>query len=132
MRAVCYAAILVALVFLALDGSARAAVSGLQLVATNLVSPVYALHAPGDRDRLFIVENGFPFEGDNADASIRILNLKTGVLEPTPLGSWAPDSWNIPASRMNPGKTTLTPTPRGARSPRSPWPKPRRPNFVAL
>lgn len=60
------------------------AVAGLQYVTGSLVSPVYVLHAPGDRDRLFIVENGFPFEGENADASIRIFNLKTGVLEPTP------------------------------------------------
>jgi glucose/arabinose dehydrogenase len=59
-------------------------VSGLQRVASGVSSPIFATFAPGDRDRLFIVENGFPGDGDNASASIRILNLNTGVLDPTP------------------------------------------------
>src|SRR6476620_8737781 len=77
----------VGLLFLAVFGAvetASAAVSGLHLVTGNLLSPIQVLSAPGDRDRLFIVENGFPFASDDADASIRIFNLKTGVLEPTP------------------------------------------------
>jgi glucose/arabinose dehydrogenase len=64
--------------------SARAALAGLTRVASGLTAPVYITHAPGDRERLFIVENGFPFDGDNASASIKILNLTTGALEPTP------------------------------------------------
>src|SRR6478735_2902275 len=84
MRAFGHAAIFAVLVFLAIVESTQAAVSGLQLVASGLVSPVFATYAPGDRDRLFIVENGFPFDGENATADIRILNLKTGAVEPTP------------------------------------------------
>ena len=75
---------LVALGALVTGETASAAVSGLQRVASGLAAPVYITHAPGDRDRLFIVENGAPGDADNANASIRILNLKTGVLEPTP------------------------------------------------
>jgi hypothetical protein len=83
MRAFGYPAALAALVLLAAGESARAAVSGLQLVASGVTFPIYVTHAPGDRDRLFIVENGAP-EGDDTSALIRILNLKTGVLDPTP------------------------------------------------
>jgi hypothetical protein len=84
MRSFGYPAILAILFFLAANESARAAVSGLHLVASGVTFPVFITHAPGDRDRLFIVENGFPGEGDNASASIRILNLNTGLLDPTP------------------------------------------------
>ena len=38
---------------------------------------------------------------------------------------------NIPASRMNPGASTDTPTPCGRRSSRRPSANPRSPNFVA-
>src|SRR5882724_5140305 len=68
-------------IFLLAGESSQAAVFGLQLVASGLVSPVGVAQAPGDRDRLFIVENGFPFDGEDATADIRILNLKTGVVE---------------------------------------------------
>jgi glucose/arabinose dehydrogenase len=64
--------------------SARAAIAGLELVASGLSSPVFATYAPGDRDRLFIVERGSPGNSSDASASIRILNLKTGELEATP------------------------------------------------
>src|SRR3954470_15655901 len=84
MRIACGRAIFAILMFFGVAETADSAVSGLQLVTSNLVSPIYVLSAPGDRDRLFIVENGFPFDGENANASIRIFNLKTGVLEPTP------------------------------------------------
>ncbi|HOC57829.1 MAG TPA: PQQ-dependent sugar dehydrogenase [Verrucomicrobiota bacterium] len=55
--------------------SARADILGLQRVASGLAAPIYATHAPGDASRLFIVERG---------GVIRILNLLSGVLEPTP------------------------------------------------
>lgn len=84
MRAACYPALLTVLVFLAADKSANGAISGLQRVAGGVTSPVFITHAPGDRDRLFIVENGFPGDDGNATASIRILNLNTGLLDPTP------------------------------------------------
>ena len=77
-------AVIAVLILLASGESASGAVAGIQRVASGLVSPVFVTHAPGDRDRLFIVENGFPFDGDNATAEIRILNLKTGVVEATP------------------------------------------------
>ncbi len=54
-----------------------------------------------------------------------------GVTMPTPRGSTVPDSCSMPASDTKPGTTTLTPTPAARRSPRRPWPNPRRPNFVA-
>ena len=47
----------------------QADISGLQQVATGFSSPVYATHAPGDTDRLFVVEKG---------GNIKILNLTTG------------------------------------------------------
>ena len=55
-----------------------------------------------------------------------------GVVVPTPGGGFAPESWNIPASRTKPGETIETPTPCGCMSSRKPKAKPRRPNFVAL
>lgn len=60
---------------LTIADSATAAIAGLERVATGLSSPIYATHAPGDRDRLFIVQRG---------GAIRILNLTTGQLEATP------------------------------------------------
>ncbi len=67
-------------------GNAQAAVTGLQRVASGLSAPIYATHAPSDRDRLFILERGTPVAGNqsNATANIRILDLKTGVLQTTP------------------------------------------------
>jgi glucose/arabinose dehydrogenase len=54
---------------------AGAAVSGIHRVASGLSSPIFATHAPGDRSRLFIAERG---------GGIRVLNLNTGTLLPTP------------------------------------------------
>jgi hypothetical protein len=56
MRAVYCQAIFAIGIFLSAGESSHAAVSSLQLVASGLVSPVFATYAPGDRDRLFIVE----------------------------------------------------------------------------
>lgn len=47
---------------------------GLQRVASGLTFPIFVTHAPGDSGRLFIAERG---------GTIRILDLNTGVLEPT-------------------------------------------------
>jgi len=54
---------------------ARADIVGLQRVASGLNNPIYVTHAPGDTARLFIVQRG---------GAIRILNLSSGLLEPTP------------------------------------------------
>ena len=53
-------------------------------VATGLSSPMFTTFAPGDSTRLFIAERGGPANSSSAIASIRILNLTTGALEPTP------------------------------------------------
>ena len=47
-------------------------------------------------------------------------------------GSSAPASANMPASRMKPGMTVVTPTPLPRRSMRRPAAKPRRPNLVVV
>ncbi len=49
---------------------ARAAITGIERVATSLNAPVFVTHAPNDRPRLFIVERG---------GGIRILNLSSGT-----------------------------------------------------
>ena len=54
---------------------ARADIVGLQRVASGLNNPIYVTHAPGDASRLFIVQRA---------GTIRILNLSSGMLEPTP------------------------------------------------
>jgi glucose/arabinose dehydrogenase len=55
--------------------SSHAAISGVEPVASDLNAPIYVTHAPGDRERLFIVQRG---------GAIRILNLNSGALEPVP------------------------------------------------
>ena len=55
----------------------------------------------------------------------------SGERVPTPRGSVAPESANIPAPRTKPGSTTETPTPALRRSSRRQSAKPRRPNLVA-
>lgn len=67
----------VAIVFTAVLGceSAMAAITGLQRVASGVTAPIFATHAPGDTSRLFILERA---------GGIRILDLNTGVLQPTP------------------------------------------------
>jgi hypothetical protein len=84
MRQLASICVLLSFVLAVGNDSARGAVAGLQLVTNGVTYPVFATSAPGDRSRLFIVENGFPGEGEDVTASIRILNLETGVLEPTP------------------------------------------------
>jgi glucose/arabinose dehydrogenase len=65
----------VALVVSLICGSAFADIAGLQRVATGLSAPIFVTHAPNDPNRLFIAQRG---------GAIRILNLNTGVLQPTP------------------------------------------------
>jgi glucose/arabinose dehydrogenase len=55
--------------------SAVADIRGLERVASDLSAPIFATHAPGDATRLFIAELG---------GGIRILDLTTGLLRPTP------------------------------------------------
>ena len=62
---------------------AEAGIVGRKRVATGLSAPMFATFAPGDSTRLFIAERGSGSSG-NATAAIRILNLQTGLLEPTP------------------------------------------------
>ena len=57
------------------SGPAWAAIAGLKRVASGLSAPIYATHAPGDSQRLFIVERG---------GAIKILNLATGTVNATP------------------------------------------------
>lgn len=56
-------------------GAAAGQDSFAQRVASGLNSPVYVTHAPGDTTRLFICEK---------PGRVRILNLGTGLLNPTP------------------------------------------------
>jgi len=58
-----------------LQPNAHAAITGLERVASGLSSPIFMTHAPGDSSRLFIALRG---------GAIRILDLNTGVLDPTP------------------------------------------------
>ena len=65
---------------------AWAGLSGATRVATGLASPIFATHASGRPELLFIAERGTPVDGNvgNSTANIRILNLTTGVVAPTP------------------------------------------------
>ncbi len=54
--------------------AARAAFTGLERVATGLDQPVFVTHAPGDPDRLFILERA---------GAIKILDLTTGLVNAT-------------------------------------------------
>jgi glucose/arabinose dehydrogenase len=60
---------------LSIASPARAEIQGLTRVASGLSAPIFVHHAPHDPTRLFIVERG---------GSIRILDLDTGNLLPTP------------------------------------------------
>ncbi|MCC6494576.1 MAG: PQQ-dependent sugar dehydrogenase [Pirellulales bacterium] len=62
----------------------EAGIAGLQRVAANLNSPMFATFAPGDPTKLYIAERGDPPESGDAAAAIRILDLTTGTLSPTP------------------------------------------------
>jgi hypothetical protein len=59
-------------------------------VASGLSSPLFVTAPPGDANRLFIVQQG---------GQIRILNVATGVLNPTPFLTVS----NIRWSRVSPG-----------------------------
>lgn len=54
---------------------AIAGLAGLERVATGLNRPIYVTHAPGDRERLFIVEK---------TGTIKIFNIATGTINATP------------------------------------------------
>ena len=75
---------LAAAVFVADDSSVEAGIVGRQRVATGLNAPMFTTFAPGDSTRLFIAERGTPGDSSSASASIRILNLETGTIEPNP------------------------------------------------
>src|SRR5688572_15215221 len=68
-------AALVAIALLAGASAARADIQGLTRVASGLAAPIFMDHAPNDPSRLFIAERG---------GSIRILDLGTGTVLPTP------------------------------------------------
>ncbi len=55
--------------------AARAAITGIERVATSLNAPVFVTHAPNDRTRLFIGERG---------GTIKILDLLSGNVSATP------------------------------------------------
>ena len=62
--------------------SSEAQTLELERVATGLVFPNYATAPPGDTDRMFIVEQRLGF--NSTTGRIRILDLNTGELNPTP------------------------------------------------
>lgn len=62
------------LLFLSVQPHAFAAIAGLQRVATGLNNPVFATHAPGDRDRLFVLEKG---------GAIKVVDLNTNTVAGT-------------------------------------------------
>jgi glucose/arabinose dehydrogenase len=61
--------------WIGLADHASGAAVGLQRVASGLNRPIYVTHAPGDEERLFIVEKG---------GTIRIMDIATGVINSTP------------------------------------------------
>lgn len=73
---------LVGLILLSSATLVRADIEGLQRVASGLTAPIYVTHAPGDSSRLFIAQRG---------GEIRILDLTTGLLRPTPFLSTTVD-----------------------------------------
>lgn len=84
MRRFFYLRFLLGLIWSLSPTTAQAAIAGLEHVTDGLNAPLFATYAPGDRDRLFIVERGSPANSTDASASIRILDLNTGQLEATP------------------------------------------------
>jgi len=84
MRKSRHLAVFIGLACMLAAETGSAAISGLENVASGLAAPIFATHAPGDRDRLFIVERGSPAESASASAAIRILDLNTGSLLATP------------------------------------------------
>ena len=84
MRTALELAPLVTLAFISHVAPALAGILGMEQVASGLAAPIFVTHAPGDASRLFIAERGSPHESASATATIRILSLNTGQLEPTP------------------------------------------------
>jgi glucose/arabinose dehydrogenase len=74
---------LVGLILVSSTPVVRAEIEGLQRVASGLDAPIYVTHAPGDFSRLFIAQRG---------GQIRILDLETGVVRPTPFLSTTVDT----------------------------------------
>ncbi|MCA9239053.1 MAG: PQQ-dependent sugar dehydrogenase, partial [Planctomycetales bacterium] len=60
---------------LLLASPASAGITGATRVANGLSSPLFATYAPGDKDRLFVLEKG---------GRIRIVDLTTNTVVPTP------------------------------------------------
>jgi autotransporter-associated beta strand protein len=89
MNATCRTAIVVAAMLAAglceREGLAQTALE-LTRVATGLSSPLYATHAPGDPQRLFVVEK---------TGAIKILNLASGTVSATPFMTAAVTSAGI-------------------------------------
>ncbi len=77
------ASLAIAFVIMA-SSTLQAGLMGRQRVATGLNAPMFATFAPGDSTRLFIAERGAPSNSGSASATIKILDLTTGVLQPTP------------------------------------------------
>lgn len=75
--------------YAAIAAASRGQVLTTLRVADGLSLPLFAIAAPGDHDRLFIVEQRG--SGGIADqAQIRILNLRTGLMNPEPFLTIAP------------------------------------------
>jgi glucose/arabinose dehydrogenase len=77
-------AVLAALVVFAVPRPSHAAIAGLERVASGIVGPIYATHAPGDPSRLFILTRGDASQSTNTTAHVRILDLNTDTLLPDP------------------------------------------------
>ena len=83
MRIVDSSRILVGLALWLISCPSEAAISGLHRVASGLAAPIFVTHAPGDTSRLFIAQRG---------GAIRILDLNTGAVQPTPFLSTSVDT----------------------------------------
>jgi glucose/arabinose dehydrogenase len=64
----------VAMASILLAAPSYGAISGVERVANGLSSPVFATHAPGDRDRLFVVEQG---------GAIKLVDVNTNTVTGT-------------------------------------------------
>ena len=70
----CPWAFCVGLLAMLIAAPSLAAISGLQRVASGLNNPVFATHAPGDADRMFVVEQG---------GGIKVVDLNTNAVTGT-------------------------------------------------
>jgi glucose/arabinose dehydrogenase len=64
--------------------TSQAAIAGKQLVVSGLDAPMFTAFAPGDPTHMYIAQRSSPGGSASATALIRILDLQTGVLAPTP------------------------------------------------